>query len=44
MQLAIIPAVDEMPAAALFSAQGMLSIQQEESPAADPTHAQHSPG
>jgi hypothetical protein len=44
MQLAIIPAVDEMPAAALFAAQGMLSIQQEKRPAADPTHAQHCPG
>jgi hypothetical protein len=43
MQLAIIPPVNEMTAAALFAAKSMLSIYKEESPASDPTHAQHPP-
>jgi hypothetical protein len=44
MQLAVIPPVDKVTAAALFTAQAVLSIQQEKRPAADSSHAQHRPG
>ena len=44
MQLAVIPPVNEMAAAALFAAQRALSIQEKESPAADTPDAQHRPG
>ncbi len=41
MQLAVIPAIEEAPAAALLPAEGMVAVQGEKDTAAHAAHAQH---